>query len=243
MNDGLKLFFRKHKLELFFLVASKICELSVTHTMGKTQIVLDLAKIYSVKSHAAEFCGQQLRAADWSPEMVLRCFRLFFVPKDGDTAKLDAIMHPSAVISRGQCPEKFYTPCFMVGGLCVSKSFVAATPQRRVKTSLREIEMQTRPAHLRNKPGYDMDHVNTGGFASIADRFIATHGLDTLAAALFKKDHNSFELLPEPYYTEFVHLHSELTNGYALCQMEGRAEHVLKTKRRRLAARTESPPR
>ena len=88
-----------------------------------------------------------------------------------------------AVVSAGDSGH-YGTPCFQFDGINVSSKLSPPTPEASVTAVLRDIEYRTRPAELKRR-GWEMDHMNDGGFAAIRDAFVTEHGLSTIHKSLY----------------------------------------------------------
>ena len=149
----------------------------------------DLAKIWTVKSHAEAYLKQHLRTESWDSLTVRRLFQTWY---HANPEKREILLRPSAVLTRGTNTE-FNTPCFLFDNIAVSSKLSKPTPESRLNVALRQIEWETRPNDLK-RHGYEMDHQNSGGFSHIARTFIDAHGLQALCSALTRTDLNAIEM-------------------------------------------------
>ena len=189
--------------------------------MVKTTVLQPLEKV----THARYYLkAQRTGAASFDRDTVHRVFRKWYRCNDD---KLAVILRDSPTITIGDSGH-YNSPCFQFDGINVSSKLSPPTPEASVTAALREIEYRTRPADLKRR-GWEMDHMNDGGFAAIRDAFVAEHGLATIHSALHRSNLNDMDTLPTALYDAFVQLHATMTEDYSLCELITKDEHARRT--------------
>ena len=108
--------------------------------------------------------------------------------------------------------------------MSISTALTKPTDGAKILVALRHAEFETRPAHLKGKPGFEMHHEYThdfpDGFKSICEDFITAKGKTTLLGNI-----SSDKLIDAGLRQEFVDFHMKATESYGRCKMLTIDEH------------------
>jgi hypothetical protein len=140
-----------------------------------------------------------------------------------------AVVHPIGTADYG-------SRCFFVNDMSVSAKFGIPSDLAKIAEASRHAIERDEPDALTQQRGrgIELDHQNPGGFAAINKLFVMKHTPKTILQHIAKPNGSSRYCLTEPLLSEFIELHRQQTDSWALLKALPRAEHQSLTKKRRL---------
>lgn len=189
-------------------------------------------KIFTVKSRATSYLKSVLDGTTpFQHDMVLKVFRCHY---QSNPDKYHAIHGPSPTVRIGTAD--YGSRCFFVNDMSVSAKFGIPSDLAKIAEACRHAIERDEPDALTQQRGrgIELDHQNPGGFAAINKLFVLKHTPKTILQHIAKPAGSSRYCLTEPLLSEFIELHRQQTDSWALLKALPRAEHQSLTKKRRL---------
>jgi hypothetical protein len=162
-------------------------------------------KIFTVKSRATSYLKSVLDGTTpFQHDMVLKVFRCHY---QSNPDKFHAIHGPSPTVRIGTAD--YGSRCFFVNDMSVSAKFGIPSDLAKIAEACRHTIERDEPDVLKHTPKTILQHIA-------------------------KPAGSSRYCLTEPLLSEFIELHRQQTDSWALLKALPRAEHQSLTKKRRL---------